>query len=171
LIKNLKLNKLDTDRAYNIGLSDENKKVKFYFDIECAMASSMSNLREAKTTVTEESKIKRLDDIIDSMPRPDKLDFIKCEVEGAELLVFKGALETLKRYKPIVFSKILRKWSKNFGYHPNDIIKLFESIGYECYVICGDKLKKFAYVDENTVETNYPFFYKQKHASKINKFL
>ena len=40
-------------------------------------------------------------------------DFIKCDVEGAELLVFKGAKNTLINNKPIVFSEILRKWSKN----------------------------------------------------------
>ncbi|TSC96029.1 MAG: methyltransferase, FkbM family domain protein [Parcubacteria group bacterium Athens1014_10] len=163
LIKNLKLNNLDADKTYNIGLSDENKREKFYFDVECAMASSMSNLRESKNTVMEECEIKRLDDFISTMPLVEKLDFIKCDVEGAELLVFKGAIQTIKKYKPIVFSEILRKWSKKFGYHPNDLIELFRSMDYECYVIHDKKLKKFSKVDDKTIETNYLFFHKEKH--------
>lgn len=163
LVMNLKLNNQDFDKAYNIGLSDENKKVKFYFDIECAMASSMSNLRECENTIMEECEIKRLDDFILSIAPLEKLDFIKCDVEGAELRVFKGAMETIIKYKPIVFSEMLRKWSKKFGYHPNDIINLFKSIDYECYVTDKDKINKFGYVDEETIETNYLFFHKEKH--------
>ena len=168
LLNNLKLNNLDTAKVYNIGLSDKNEKVKFYFDIECAMASSMSNLRECENTVMEECDTERLDDFILSMPPLEKLDFIKCDVEGAELLVFKGAIETIKKYKPIVFSEILRKWSKKFGYHPNDIIELFQNIDYECYVTDKDKIKKFGYVDEATIETNYLFFHKEQHKDIIN---
>ena len=87
---------MSADNVYNIGLSDENKKVKFYFDVECAMASSMSNLRESENTIMEECEIKRLDDFISKMPTIEKLDFIKCDIEGAELLSFRGAIETIK---------------------------------------------------------------------------
>lgn len=171
LIKNLKLNNQNFDKAYNIGLSDENKKIKFYFDIECAMASSMSNLRECENTIMEECEIKRLDDFILSIPPIEKLDFIKCDVEGAELLVFKGGIETIKKYKPMIFSEMLRKWSKKFGYHPNDIINLFQSIDYECYVTDKDKIKKMGYVDETTLETNYLFFHKEKHENIVKRLL
>jgi len=167
LIKNLILNNQNTDKAYNFGLSDKNKTVKFYFDIECAMASSMANLREGEDTVMVECEIKRLDDFVSSMLSFEKLDFIKCDVEGAELYVFRGGIETIKKYKPIVFSEILRKWSKKFGYHPNDIINLFRSIDYECYVINNDKIEKFGYVDDDTIQTNYLFFHKEKHVDII----
>lgn len=167
LIKNLTVNNQKTDKAYNFGLSDKNKMVKFYFDIECAAASSMADLREDKDTVTVECEVKKLDDFVSSLPSLEKIDFIKCDVEGAELLVFKGAIGTIKKYKPIVFSEMLRKWSNKFGYHPNDIINLFRSIDYECYVINNDKIKKFGYVDDETIETNYFFFHKEKHLDTI----
>lgn len=167
LIKNLTLNNQNTDKAYNFGLSDKNKTIKFYFDTECAMASSMANLRESKNTVIEECEVKRMDDFVSSTLSLEKLDFIKCDVEGAELYVFKGGIETMKKYKPIVFSEMLRKWSKKFGYHPNKIIDLFHSIDYECYIINNDKIEKFGYVDNDTVQTNYLFFHKEKHADII----
>ena len=64
-----------------------------------------------------------------------KPDFIKCDVEGAELLVFRGGQETLRRDQPIVFAELLRKWSKPFGYHPNDMLCLFRGLGYLCYAV------------------------------------
>lgn len=167
LIKNLALNNQNTDKAYNFGLSDENKMVKFCFDIECTAASSMANLRRSENTVMVEREVKRMDDFVSSMLSLEKLDFIKCDVEGGELYVFKGAIETIKKYKPIVFSEMLRKWSKKFGYHPNDIINLFRSIDYECYIINKDKIEKFGYVDDDTIQTNYLFFHKKKHADII----
>lgn len=169
LKKNLALNNLNTDNVYNFGLSDENKTVKFYFDVKCAMASSMANLREDEKTVAVECKVKKLDDFVSSLPSLQRLDFIKCDVEGAELFVFKGALDTINKYKPVVFSEMLRKWSRKFGYHPNDIINLFRSIDYECYIINNAKIKKFESVDDETLQTNYLFFHNQKHADTVSK--
>jgi FkbM family methyltransferase len=171
LIKNLALNGQNTDRVYNFGFSDENKSIKFYFDIDCAMASSMVNLRESGGTIAEECVVKRMDDFVKLLASFNKLDFIKCDVEGAEYLVFKGGLETINKYKPVIFSEMLRKWAKKFDYHPNDIIKLLGSVNYECYIINNDKIEKFNTVDEDTVQTNYLFFHKDKHADIVSKLI
>lgn len=171
LKKNLELNNQSTDNAYNFGLADENKEVKFYHDIECSPASSMANLREDEETITEICEIKKIDDVVSSIIKLNKLDFIKCDVEGAELFVFKGAIETILKYKPIVFSEMLRKWSKKFGYHPNDIINLFKNIDYDCYVLNNSKIEKFEMVDDETIQTNYFFFHKEKHKNIINSLV
>jgi len=169
LIKNLILNNQSADTAYNIGLSDENKSIEFYFDVECAMASSMSDLRGSTNTVRESCQVKRLDDFVATIPTLSKLDFIKCDVEGAELMVFKGARHTIEKYQPIVFSEILRKWSKKFGYHPNDLIGLFRELNYQCYIIRDNKIVEFGQVDENTTETNYLFFHDKKHRDLVER--
>lgn len=53
-----------------------------------------------------------------------------------------------------ISKRFLRKWSAKYHYHPNDIIRMFEEIGYQCYMIAeGNKLKQFGYVDEETIET------------------
>lgn len=171
LTKNLALNGQKTDKTYNIGFSDENKKVKFYFDTKCAMASSMADLREDKNTVAIECKVKRMDDFVSSSLPLKKIDFIKCDVEGAELLVFKGAIQTIKRYKPIVFSEMLRKWSAKFNYHPNEIISLFKDIEYRCFTAKNERLTEFFKVDDLTIETNFFFLHSEKHKSKIDNLI
>jgi FkbM family methyltransferase len=57
--------------------------------------------------------------------------FIKIDVEGAEMLVFKGGLETLKKYKPIILSELSDDLLKKNGTSGIEIINLIRSIGYK----------------------------------------
>ena len=65
------------------------------------------------------------------------LDFIKCDVEGAELLVYKGGLNTLKKYKPVVYTEIREQFTQRLGYSAKEIFNLFFDLGYKAY-ICNE---------------------------------
>lgn len=93
----------------------------------------------------------------------ERLDFLKCDVEGAELRVLKGAEETLARFRPAVVIELLRKWSAAFGYHPNDVLDIFASLGYRCYGISQTRLTPITRVDDETRETNYVFLDPERH--------
>lgn len=168
LKRNVELNHLGNCSTFQIGLSDENRRVSFFYDREASRASSMVDLRESGTAKELECEVKRLDNFMESEDIRG-LDFIKCDVEGAELLVYKGEMESIQKYKPIIFSEMLRKWSAKFNYHPNDIIRLLGKAGYQCFVLAGNnKLTKFGYVDEDTVETNYFFLCPEVHKKIID---
>lgn len=167
LKRNVELNGLENCRCYNLGLSNENKMMTFFYDLQVSGASSMVDLREAGTTEKVECQLRRLDEFVEEESFK-RIDFIKCDVEGSELFVFEGGLKSIEKYKPVIFSEMLRKWSAKYHYHPNDIIRMFEEIGYQCYVIAeGNKLKQFGYVDEETIETNYFFLCPQVHGEII----
>ena len=101
-----------------------------------------------------------------------KIDFIKCDVEGAELFVFQGALKLLAQDKPIVFTEMLRKWAAKFDYHPNQIIELFQGLGYQCFTADAEgKLRAFGLMDDQTQETNFFFLHKTQHAHEIKELL
>ena len=169
LQKHMSLNQVSGVNAYNIGMHCENTNMEFYYDICASGASSLANLLEHDDTEIVSCKVVRLDDFVNEHS-VSSIDFIKCDVEGSELFVYEGGLDSIKRYKPVIFSEMLRKWAAKFGYHPNDIIELLATAGYECYVI-GDqgKLKKFSRVDERTVEKNYFFFHPQKHEAVLHQ--
>jgi hypothetical protein len=95
-------------------------------------------------------------------------DFIKCDVEGAELLVFQGGLSTLATYKPIVFSEMLRKWTRPFGYQPNDMLAYFKKLGYSCFAVGEKGTHLITEVTEETVETNYVFLHFEVHVTLID---
>jgi FkbM family methyltransferase len=87
----------------------------------------------------------------------DRLDFLKCDVEGAELRVLKGGMKALERFRPAVVIELLRKWSAAFGYHPNDVLDLFAGLGYVCYGVGDRALTRIERVTDETRETNYVF--------------
>ncbi len=168
--KNLEINKVKNDNAFNIGLYKENKTMDFFYDIIASGASSLADLRKLETTKKVLCELRRMDDFIKEHDI-NHLDFIKCDVEGSELFVYEGASDSINRFKPIVFSEMLRKWSAKFEYHPNDIIKLFKNWGYQCFIMDSGKLKNIYLVDENTIETNYFFLHTEKHRRIIAEFV
>jgi len=63
------------------------------------------------------------------------IDFIKCDVEGAELIVFKGARGCIEKYKPVVFCEIHKDYCARMGYKPEDIFSFFSEMGYKAYIV------------------------------------
>jgi FkbM family methyltransferase len=168
LKQNLALNHITNVRAEKLGLGEKNHKAVFYYYPEGSGNASAANL----TRLPQVRKIAVSVRTLDSFALREKikrLDFLKCDVEGGELLVFKGGLQTLQRHKPVIFCEMLRKWSAPFGYHPNDIINLLGSMGYMCFTVKGKFLEPFAIMDEKTVETNFFFLHVKRHAKEIKR--
>ena len=67
------------------------------------------------TTHTIDCEVRRLDDLVDAgiVPRPD---YIKCDAEGAELLIFQGGEKTLNRAEaPIILFEANVHNARGFG--------------------------------------------------------
>jgi FkbM family methyltransferase len=187
--RNIRLNSAKNIVVNNLGVSDKVGEFDFFIDPAISGNASMVNVAEKENIQVFKCRVETLDGYVNRTN--SKVDFIKCDVEGAELFVFKGGMNTLKKYQPVVFTEMLRKWSAKFNYHPNDIIMFFEQLGYAAYTIPapppphstphpthttrinfnGNKLYKFNLVDESTVETNYFFLHHEKHESIINRFV
>jgi len=165
--KNISLNNCDGIKAFNYGLSNESGAINFYFYPELSGNASITNVSDREDVQIIPCTVKRLDEFVlenDVYP-----DFIKCDVEGAEFLVFQGAYETIKKYKPIIFSEMLRKWAAKFNYHPNQIISFLKGLGYRCFIPHNGQLKEFFKMDENTIETNFFFLHKEKQMGQLQK--
>lgn len=194
LNRNLEINGLSHVQTYNIGLSDAPGELEFFFYKEGSGNASSANL-------TQRLDVQRIVcgvDTIDEFTRRQniRVDFIKCDVEGAELRVFKGGLRTIAHDKPIVFSEILRKWSRSHGYDPNDIFDLFRDLDYQAFtangagmeelradranvdffpfqetkIYSGRLLQEFSRMDDETEQTNFFFLHKEKHKNLIEQF-
>jgi len=169
LTANIALNNANNIISNNFGFSDEAKTLKFFAKPNSSVSNSSKNIEEDKDAIETECKVITLDSYV--FEKKIKVDVIKCDVEGAELLVYRGGIKTIETYKPIVFSEMLRKWSAKFGYHPNDIIALFMTQGYQCFINDGNQLlSEINEVTENTVNTNFFFLHSQKHGSIISKY-
>jgi FkbM family methyltransferase len=169
LKRNFELNNISNIKAVNIGLSDKSGEFVFYSYPSHLGASSLAITVEASDRVEISCAVSTLDEFI--IKENKKIDFIKCDVEGAELKCFKGGLVAIKKNLPVIFVEMLRKWSAKFNYHPNEIIKLLTDIGYICFDFSTGKLVKFEKMEEETIATNFIFLHIQKHKAIIEALI
>ncbi len=60
----------------------------------------------------------------------DSCDFIKIDIEGAELFVFEGGMEFLKKTRPVIQTEYNRHWVESLGKSFSDFYKLFNDLDY-----------------------------------------
>ena len=163
LQRNIAINGVaDRVHSYNYGLSDVSGSFDFFIAPTGGTNASLLNVAAASNVRTLVGLTLTLDQWCSNLQiRPD---FIKCDVEGAELLVFRGGRQTLSEHRPVVFAELLRKWSKPFGYHPNDMLAYFAELGYECFAVGQSDVRRIEAVTDKTSETNFAFIHRVKHA-------
>lgn len=166
LIDNVSLNNLGSRViCYNYALSSENGSADFFVAPENGTNASLRNVASNDSAEKVKGLMLTLDDWCSNHSvRPD---FIKCDVEGAELLVFRGGRSVIERDLPIVFTELLRKWSKPYGYHPNELLDFFSDFGYRCFAISANGYRQIQSIDDDTLETNYLFLNLEKHSKEI----
>lgn len=160
LKNNCALNKLGNVKLFNFGFSNEKKKMTFYYEPEYSGRASGARLVDSPGVQKLSCNVKRLDDFVKTAKT--SVDLIKCDCEGAELLVFQGGLQTLKKYKPSILTEMVRKWSAKFNYHPNQIIEMLKELGYGCYSVKAAKLIPFKAMNEDTKDTNFFFLHRSR---------
>ncbi len=72
----------------------------------------------------------RLDDYI-AESGLNRLDFVKCDVEGAELLALRGLEKAVARWKPSLYIEMNPDWIKGFGYTARNLLDFLRAAGYE----------------------------------------
>ena len=93
-------------------------------------------------------------EIADQLFEPlNKIDFLKCDVEGYEVILFPQMLRTLERCKPLIQIEISSEENRD------KLMKLLQHLGYKVY-----KLQQNALVEMNTHEAlhyeNGDFYFK-----------
>jgi len=87
----------------------------------------------------------------------ERLDFIKCDIEGYENIAFSNMIETLQRFKPVIQSELGGDENRS------KVITLMESIGYTTYVLQPSGLQ----IADATTKKEYSsdfYFLQAKHS-------
>jgi len=106
LLRNIEKNHIKNIKGFNFGCYDYNIKIEANLDKYNDGAHSIFYNVGLKKELIE---VKKLDDIIKDDFKPN---FIKIDVEGVELNVLKGAINIIRKHKPVIFIEISRQKEK-----------------------------------------------------------
>ncbi len=168
IVKRLKLTNV---YIKNVALLDKNDEMKIFtpFDnlgIPNLGESFLCDIEEENKGMKKEKvKTVTLDNLMVSIPF-NKISFIKCDVEGAELMVFRGGQKLLSVYHPTILCEIAKKHTKKYGYLPEALIKFLKTFGYKSFVFGPGGLVPVREVQDSHI--NYIFIYRDL-ANKYSK--
>jgi FkbM family methyltransferase len=100
----------------------------------------------------------RLDDYVASS-RVNRVDFLKVDVEGAELFVLQGSKETLSRWRPTMLLEINRVACQGLLYQPEEIWDFLRPFGYRIWAVGGGPDKCRPLKDLSNVNYENVFFH------------
>lgn len=99
------------------------------------------------------------------LPRLERMSLIKCDIEGAELLAFRGARRLIETHLPTVICEINPWFLDGFGLSLDDLVDFFASRGYGLYFYTPEK-RLVPVGPREIVEDNYVFI----HSDRLTPF-
>lgn len=140
LTNNLKLNDITNVTVFNEGLSDKIGNTYYeWSEIDNPGGSGLANNPDGKTGDTNPYFINILENkknkievnliTIDSL-NLQRVDFIKLDIEGYEILAINGAIETIKKYKPIITLEVWSSVDKCDIEYTKSKFKILLDLGY-----------------------------------------
>lgn len=135
LKENIHLNPELRISPHQTGLSDQPGRLKLYSNDNHNEGVNTLFPDPAHTSkVLEEIELNTLDLEVEKLGLK-KIDLIKIDVEGAELMVLKGGKATIDKHRPILFLEFNEKAFLTAGYSSADILSFLEKYGYQFYKI------------------------------------
>ncbi|MGC2802841.1 MAG: FkbM family methyltransferase [Candidatus Acidiferrum sp.] len=138
LEKNLLRNQLADVRAVCVALSDQTGEANLY--VNAVLKDALNSLEapshtDAEVVAREKVRTITLDDFV-AKERIASVDVMKVDVEGAELLVFRGGRNLLARPDaPLILYEGYSWCTAGFHYHPVELMWQLEEFGYECFIL------------------------------------
>lgn len=152
LLKNIELNGFKTVKPFRYAFGKESGSLTF------KLPSKEFSGNAVGTNVLSEGDIRAIGEqstyeevvpmvTLDAWAQDQKLhrcDFIKVDVEGAEIFVFQGGKRFIERTRPVVQCEYNGYWLEQQGLGLKDYLDFFLPLNYVCYVDQGSSFKKLS---------------------------
>lgn len=135
LVDNIAANHLEAlYRTYNFALSDKTGKIAFQTDSRNSGKGFIADSAIESADVIE-VEVRKLSDVRREFGI-DRVDYVKIDVEGAEMQVLLGDVELFSSPDaPIIFIEIIDKLQRRFGHSADELIRSLESWGYQLFYL------------------------------------
>lgn len=118
---------------FEMALGDTSGEATFYQNTSRSGFSGLRSSKKADDSILEYTvRLEQLDNIVD-LQTP--IDFIKIDVEGAELLVLQGATQILRTYSPILLFECTKLGLSNFEIKPIEVFEFLTQYEYQIFLI------------------------------------
>ncbi|MBC8737351.1 FkbM family methyltransferase [Paraburkholderia sp. UCT31] len=146
LNRNIQINGFSNVRVHEEGLSDADGELPI-FASEDGHNEGLPTLYRTpdRSKLLQVITLRRLDDVLREAGTT-RVDVMKIDVEGAELAVLKGAIETLRRYKPTILMEVNAQTCRAAGYEPEELLRFVTDLGYDVALIAGTKTQPLTVV-------------------------
>jgi len=130
LLRNISLSRYENIDCEQIGLSDEDGTLYWTLETGANCGNAFLSSEPTKTAVP----VIRLDQFarVGELPR---LDMVKVDVEGMELRVIRGGLDTIRRYKPNIILETLLGNGADADSDVETVLEVLEGLGYSFWEI------------------------------------
>jgi FkbM family methyltransferase len=130
----LRLNRCKNVSVESCALGDADSEEELF--LASRAESGLNSLRRpdvSGATTRVSVAVQRLDDVL-LKQRIGSVDFVKLDVEGAELSVLKGARELLtKRPRPVILAEVQDVRTTPWGYEAKEIVRFLSDLDYRWY--------------------------------------
>ncbi len=137
LNRNITLNNFHNIQTFHYGLSDKDIQVPIYREEKGTEANEgLASIfqSERRTQFLQNIDLRTLDGVMPSF-NLTRIDFMKVDVEGAEMMVLQGARKTIQQYKPLIMMEISKNNYDAAGYTIDDVLNFFSALGYSLRTI------------------------------------
>jgi len=139
LLQHLRLNACTNVQVEETALGETEGRAEFF--VVQGRETGCNSLRPPdvrQPTQATEVRVARLDDFIRQQDLK-RVDFVKMDVEGAELSVLKGATEFLERRpRPVIFCEVQDLRTRPWGYAAREIVDFLRQRSFSWYVPSAD---------------------------------
>lgn len=127
---NVAINQLKNANVYDLAIGEADKEISFNIYPKGFCNPGMSS-KYVETSITEKITVKQmtLDSFVKANNVP-RVDFIKMDIQGAEMDLLVGAASILAKYKPTIFTEALQEYND-----VKELYKILDGYGYTVSLI------------------------------------
>lgn len=142
VIKSLKLNNVEVK---NVALADKDGELELVTPLDEQKLPKIGEAHlhgqtEPANRNWQKVKCTSLDRVRAEFAPLEKVKFIKCDVEGSELMVLKGARWLLSKDHPLILCEIEQRHTERYGYAPEVLFTFLKRLGYRAFIFTCDEL-------------------------------